>query len=90
MTAKIFKFPSNHAAFTIHLYTDEEIKLAVKAVNIFSNIGRNITRKSLPFVDPLYVINCLNMAKINLDFFSIEEHYLCRKILNSVERICTL
>jgi hypothetical protein len=90
MTAKILKFPGDHAAFTIHLYTDKEIELAVKAVNMFSSIGRNITRKSLPFVDPLYVINCLNMAKVNFAFFTKEEHDLCKKILDSVERICTL
>jgi hypothetical protein len=90
MTAKILKFTGDHAAFTISLYTDEEIDLAVKAVNMFSNIGRNITKKSLPFVDPLYVINCLNMARTNFAFYTVEEHARCCKILESVERICTL
>ncbi len=90
MTAKILKFPAEHAAFTISLYTNEEIDLAVKAVNMYSNIGRNITKKNLLFVDPLYVINCLNMARTNFAFYTVEEHARCCKILESVERICTL
>jgi hypothetical protein len=87
MTAKIYQFKNDHGAFTINLYTNEEIDVTIKAVNMFSNIGRTITKKSLPFIDPLNVINCLNMARINYAFFTVEEHDLCRKILETVDRI---
>jgi hypothetical protein len=87
MQAKVIKFPRNNKEFTLKLYTDEEIDLAVKAFNMFSMLEKNITKRSLQFIDPLHVINCLCMAKINFAFFSIHEHELCNKILETVERV---
>jgi len=86
MNAKIYKLKEKPYTFKLSLFTDKEIELTLKAVNMFSSIKGKVTKRSLPFVEPLHVINCLNMARINFAFFSVEEQDMCKKILETVER----
>lgn len=88
MSARIIKFPyrSNRpVAFKISFYTDEEILLAVIAINAFGNVVHKVNNYNLVEVDPVHVISCLEKA-LDCDLFSDKGRSLIKSVLDSVEQ----
>lgn len=85
--AEILKFPSreNKSVVRLKLFSEDEIFVALVAINTYSADDFKFTEQNIEFLDPEIVITCLQDALKSL-FFSEEFKIVAASILNNVER----
>lgn len=85
--ADILKFPSrdNKSVIRLKLFSEEEISVALLAINTYCAEDYKFTDQNIEFLDPEIAINCLQEALKSI-YFSDEFKILVRYILSNVER----
>jgi len=88
MIAKVYNFPNvqKNIGFKIPLYTEIEVDISVLCINSFSCLPNKITKKNLGDIDPKFVIESLQKAKLS-PFITTQTKLIIDKILNNVEKI---
>lgn len=87
--AKVYRFPDQnirYKGYMIPLYTDEEVRITVLAMNSFSVLTEKVTEYTITEYEPLVVIKALVQAKSS-GLFSVKTRQLIIKILKSIEPI---
>lgn len=85
--ADILKFPSkdDKSIIRLKLFSEEEIFVALLAINTYCAEDYKFTEYNMQFLDPETAINCLQEALKSI-YFSDEFKILVRYILSNVER----
>lgn len=89
MPATIYKFPERrtyYKGYKIPLYNEEEIFLTIFALNMFGNVDKIVTEKTLEEYDPVVVIKALIEAK-SCFALSTKARYIIMNILKSIETL---
>ena len=89
MVARVYRFPEQkvkYKGYKIPLYTDEEVRITVLAMNSFSVLTEKVTEYTITEYEPLVVIKALVEAKSS-GLFSPKTKQLIVKILKSIEPI---
>lgn len=89
--ATILQFPRKphhqiRESTVISLYTDDEIRLTVAAVNLHTTSNSHIVEEDLSHLDAEHVEYCLKQASVN-DLLSIDTRRQIIKILNGIEHV---
>jgi hypothetical protein len=85
--AEILKFPNrnNKSVTRLKLFSEDEIFVALIAINTYSAADFKYTEQNIEFLDPEIAVLCLETS-LKSSFFSDEFKIVAQYILDNVER----
>jgi hypothetical protein len=78
--------PKKVLGYRMSFYSEEEIEMALLALNMYGFHEIRYTRQHMKRIDPVFIKRCL-LALYNTDFLSLKGRRLINNIVDNIEEI---